>query len=452
MSINKLLDVAGRSLLTYQKALNVTSHNISNSNNPNYSKQRVTFNSIPSEYSYGFGIGSGVELGNVLRIRDRLTDKQIVQYNQDYNYNKEFSETIGQIEQLYSEPSELGLSNLLNNFFNSWDELASDPESTPLRNEVINAAQKVSTKMSNVYEGYQTVKNDVKSEAKETVNTINVLIDDIYNLNKEIYSATAVGRTANDLLDKRAAKISELSEYVNITVNYDEDNVANVSMGGSFAVDRTHREQYILAEEDGKLRIKPDEESGHITVTSGKIAALNDTFSKTIPKHLESLDKIAQTLMDQTNSVHSQGYTLHEPPLTGIDFFSEYKHGQLSINEDILADSKYIAVSADQKSGNGDIALSLAALKDSEAIDGSTIGGFYSDLVSDMANSKVKHEQATESNGLVLEQLELTKAQYSGVSTDEEMVNVIKFQRSYNASAKLIQVADDLFQTLIGMV
>lgn len=452
MSVNKLLDVASRSLFTYQKALNVTSNNISNANNPNYSKRRVTMSQIAPDHRFGLGIGSGVEIADITRVRNDLTDKQIIGYNHQQSYHNRYSELLTQVEQLYSEPSDLGISNLMNEFFNSWEELASNPSSTALRNNVINSSQKFSSKLNSIYDGYQVVQNDVKKEAEQTVEDINNHIQNIYNLNREIYAATAVNRNANDLLDKRAASLEELSKLANITVTYDDDNVANVAVGGAFAVDRVSAAKYILVEEDGKLKVKPDEESGSVYINSGKIAALNDIFSKKIPQHKEKLDTLAKTMMDEVNNIHSTGYTLHEPPLTGVDFFSNYSNGQLDINEDILADPRYIAVSADQTDGNGELANAIGELKNQELIDGSTLESTYSDFISAMANEIVQNDQQGQSLGLVLDQLSLTKAEYSGVSTDEEMVNVIKFQRAYNASAKLIQVADELFQTIINMV
>ncbi|MBI9073188.1 MAG: flagellar hook-associated protein FlgK [Melioribacteraceae bacterium] len=452
MSINKLLDVAGRSLFTYQKALNVTSNNIVNANNPNYSKRRITMSQVAPDHRFGLGIGSGVEISDIARVRNELTDKQIIGYNHEYSYNNRYSELLTQVEQLYSEPSDLGVSNLMNEFFNSWEELAVNPSSTALRNNVINSAQKFSSKVNSIYDGYEVIKTDVKKEAEQTVSEMNNHIMNIYNLNREIYKATAVNRNANDLLDERAATLEELSKLANISVTYDDNNVANVSIGGSFAVDRVHAEKYLLAEEDGKLKIKPHEESGAIMVNSGKISALNDIFSKKITEHKALLDNLATTVMDEVNSIHSSGYSLHEPPVTGIDFFSGYEHGKLFINEDILADPRYIAVSADQTDGNGEFASAIGALKDRDTMDGLTFESKYSDFISGMASEIVQHDQQGQSLGLVLDQLSLTKAEYSGVSTDEEMVNVIKFQRSYNASAKLIQVADELFQTIINMV
>ena len=137
---------------------------------------------------------------------------------------------------------------------------------------------------------------------------------------------------------------------------------------------------------------------------------------------------------------------------TGIDFFSKYENGVLYLNEDILKNNDNIAISSDGTTGNNEIALQLAELQNLEVLDGDTISTIYSDFVTGIANEINLQEQNAESYNLVLNQLANQKSEYSGVSTDEEMVNVMKYQKSYDAAAKMITVADELLETLINLV
>jgi len=177
-----------------------------------------------------------------------------------------------------------------------------------------------------------------------------------------------------------------------------------------------------------------------------------EATNKNIPNYLKDLDSIANSLMNSINSIHQSGYTSTNPQQTGIKFFDSYETGKLTINENILNDVNYIAVSSDGSVGNSDIAKSLSALADSKVLDGLSIGEKYSGFVSKIANGVSESSQNSDSYNLVLEQLSEQKASYSGVSTDEETVNVLQFQKSYEAAAKLITVANQLFDTLLQMV
>ena len=138
--------------------------------------------------------------------------------------------------------------------------------------------------------------------------------------------------------------------------------------------------------------------------------------------------------------------------MNGIDLFSKYEAGKLEINIEIIDDPYLIAISEDGTSGNNSIALSMAELKDENILNGKSLAENYSEYVSTIANEIKLQAQNAESYAMVLNQLEQTKMQYSGVSTDEEMVNVMKYQRSYDAAAKLITVADELIETLLTLV
>jgi flagellar hook-associated protein 1 FlgK len=189
-------------------------------------------------------------------------------------------------------------------------------------------------------------------------------------------------------------------------------------------------------------------------LSGGEMNALLDTYNVTLPKYQQKVDDMVNGIMNSVNAVHSTGYTLHGTPLTGVDFFSGYTNGRLTINQNILDDSNYIAISADGTSGNGDIALSIYALAQDSTImgTGKTFAGYYSDLVSEIGSEQVQNNQAGDSSQLALEQIETQRASVSGVNSDEEMVDIMSFQKAYTASAKLLSMADEMLSTLLNMV
>lgn len=453
MGISKIFDLSARSLGVYQRALDVTSHNIANANNPDYSRQRVVFGSERPDQKADGEWGAGVKIEDVTRVRNRLTDIQIRTYNQKYSDADKRSTILGQVESLFSEPSDLGMSNLIAGFFNSWDSLAVNPGSEPLRSKVVQAAQKLTTKIQNVYEGLEQVKSDSLLDAQETVGKINNYVKDIQMLNKQIAESRIIGQSSNDLTDKRDKMIDELSKLANVNVNMDSSGSANISVGGIFAADQFSFSQFKAVVDNGRLSFTTEDGSSRMSLNGGELYAIQDIYSNRIPEYQQKIDDVANAIMENVNAVHSSGNTLAAPPdNTGIDFFESYAGGRLVINANILKDTNYIAASGTTDSNNGSIALKLGQMADSKVLNGKSIGDFYSSLISGLGSEKLLSDRAVESNSLVLDQLENQKASNSGVSIDEEMTNIIKFQRSYDASAKLVKIADEMLQTLINMV
>lgn len=451
MGLNSVFSIAKSSLFAHQQALAVTSANLANANNPAYSRQVALFGTLAPDHRASFSFGTGVAVQDVMRIRNNVTDIQIRANNQGYYDAEKKTVVLRQIESLFSEP-DYGLSNLMTKFFNSWDELALDPQSLELRTSVVQSAQMMAEKISTIHQGISQTRLDNRAEASDITNRINGILKQLNTVNKQIYEGAVVGSSVNDLVDTRDAMLEELSQYANINVSIDENQVANVSIGGVFAVDGLHYQQFEIKENNGKLSLTTTGNEATATLSGGSLNALLKLHNNELPQQLATLDQLAISLMENVNSIHSQGFSITDPPLTGIDFFTEYKNGKLEINEDILDDPYYIAISEDGMSGDNAIAIRLAELKNDEVLNGKTLSNNYSDFISKIANDINLQEQNVESYSLVLTQLQQTKLAYSGVSTDEEMMNVMKYQRSYDAAAKLITVADELMQTLLTLV
>lgn len=451
MSLSGLFEISKRSLTTYQKALEVTSNNIANANDPYYSRRTITFGTVDSNARVGMSIGLGVKIEEINRVRDQLSDTQTIKYNQSYSSAGKQSAILSNVEALFGEPDN-GLSSMLTDFFNSWDELAVTPNSVPLRTDVVQSAEKVSEKIQNLYEGLNLVKNDLKSDGESLVNEMNSYIKQIQNYNKQIYDANVNGDPGYSLLDKRNEALQNLSQLANINVSYDDKNMASVSIGGVFAIDKVQAIQFKSTIENGKFAVYTEDGNAKVTLTGGELHGISNTYNKLIPDYVSQLDEVANQIFESVNNIHSTGYSNTDPQQTGINFFESYSNGVLKINRDIVDDPNLIAISADGTTGNGDIATLIADLRDTKMSNGYSISENYSNFVSDVANAIVENDQKAEANQLVLQQLDEQQAAYSGVNIDEEMTNIINFQRSYDASAKLISIADELLQTIIDMV
>ena len=450
MGLSRIFDISRRSLAVYQRSLDVTAHNISNANNPDYTRQRTIVAPENPEINAGFVWGSGIKITDIERVRDSLIDKQIINYNQKYSDSNRQSEILSQVEQLFAEPGDQGMSNLISSFFNSFQELSVTPNSIPLRNSVINSAQNLSTKITELNNDLDVVKTDLMADFKTKVDSLNELLQNIGELNGRIFEQKSLGQSPNDLMDERDKAISDLSNLVNVTVSYTDKGSAVISLGGVFATDGSYTVKFDIGNINGKLALVTADKNNTVALSGGELNALAEVYNNKIPSYSESIDTIANQIVESVNTIHSAGYDLLGS--TGSKFFDGYQNGVLQINQDILDDRRRIAISADGTSGNGDLAKQIGELADQKVLDGSTFTEKYASLINKVGTDKVSNDNLTSSNKLVLDQLTAQRSSYSGVSVDEEMTDILKFQRAYDASAKLIKVADDMLQTLLNMV
>ena len=179
MAITKVFDIATRSLAVYRKAMDITSHNIANTNNPNFTRQKIIFTSDFTNVSAGIVWGNGVKIGDVVRYKDHFIENQTRLINSKYNDSRRQSELIANIEKLFAEPSDLGLGNMISKFFNSFSELAASPNSNPLRTSVLNAATNMATKINSLNNSLNDVKRNIKTEFEEKVKSVNNLLTQI---------------------------------------------------------------------------------------------------------------------------------------------------------------------------------------------------------------------------------------------------------------------------------
>ena len=464
MSIGRLFDISVRSMSAYQQALDVTSNNITNANNPAYSRQKVLLSSEVGEN----GNGVGIKVQDVLRIKNDLLGVQIVKYQSALADADKRSTMLKQVESIISEPSSNGLSNYITDFFNSWDQLSTNPNSIPLRLNVIQKAQGVGDRFKQILDGLTDVQATLKNDANTTADQINNYLKEINGFNSKIYESVTRGLNANELKDQRDELIAKLSEKVNLTVNYNETGSANVSIGGIQGADQYGYNQFEMKTIDGKLRMVSTVDSSAVAVVnSGELFAITDLYSNKIPQYKSGFENLQTVFVNKVNELHLSGNSLIQSGAskTNVPFFGEtivdgivvdaISNGQIKINSSILNDPKNISVSdVANNDGNGGIANKIARLFDTAfaELNNQSFMDYYSTTLNALGMEKVSSDNSVESSGAILQQLQNEKTSYSGVSLDEEMTNVLKYQRSYDAAAKMIKVADEMIQTILQMV
>lgn len=444
------IELGVRALRAFQIGLEVTGHNVANVNTPGFSRRRVHFANTP-EYAFNpnIRIGTGVMVQQVERIRDMLLEQRINTNAGDLARLDTLRHQLRTIEGILMEPSEQGISARLNALFNAFDELATRPDSMAARQTVIQAASALVGTLRSVHDNWRNLYTQIEQRMGDAIREANELAQQLARLNEQIRAAHSNGAEAGDLLDQRDRFLTRLSELVGARAHYANDGSVMVFVDGHTLV------------QDGAAFSLPttidlpnralDSTPVDIHIQRGQLRGLMDAAAY-LQGYLDQLNTFARTLITEVNAIHQTGFGLDNS--TGNRFFDGTDASDIALHADI-SDPRRIAASGlpDTPSNNG-IAMALVNLRQQPlpALGGLTLPQYYARLVGQVGNDAQVAKSRAESQQLTLEHLHHLRESVSGVSLDEEAANLVKFQRSYQAAAKIVTVFDGLIQDVLQMV
>lgn len=452
--LSNILDIAKRGLMTQQVGISVTNHNVSNAGTEGYSRQRVNFEpSTPLKEPYGF-LGTGVTVGSIQRLREGFIDQQIRSVNNSLGQAAQQGQILSQIEAMLNEPSATGLGAMITGFFGSFQSLALNPEDAASRNAVVQSATALNNTFHRISADLRQLNNDLTPEISSRIDRINELTKEIWQSDQDIIALQAGGLDANDALDQRDNKVTELSKLVNIQVHQDSRGAITIDIGGTLVESRTGFTQLKVVSSGGQVQICSQDSSQPIDVNAGELGGILQMVNDTIPRYSSDLDTLAATIITRVNAVHSAGQGLGDPPPTGNDFFAGTDAATISLSAAVTASMNNIAASSDGSPGDNAVARSIADIANESLLAGDTetISQFYNSLVSDVGASVQTASNAEQSQNLVMTQFQNQMNSISGVSIDEEMVNLLKFQKGFDAAAKVITAVNSMYQSILDMI
>jgi flagellar hook-associated protein 1 FlgK len=579
------MEIGKRSIMTHQTALSVTGHNIANANTVGYTRQSPTLVTTRPHYTpnltsnSGIGqLGTGVEVAYLERLRDAFLDGQIRNENKTTGYWSAIQDTLAKIEVILNEPSNDGLRTVMDQFWESWQDLSAHPESESVRAVVAQRGAALADAFNHTYQQLTELREDVNAFVRVKVDEINSIAQQMADLNQQILSITIAGKQPNDLLDKRDLLIDELSRIADVTVNYDHNGMVSVQLGGrplvqgkNFAVmdtvtDKRGMHQVVWADTKTAVNVNGGELRGLLDARGAtELDKSPSVYAEIIPNMIEDLNQLAKTIILRTNEIHRGGFSLNnkDPFPEGNNFFTEPADGNwaqmMQVDQQIVDDPKNIAAaryhtwdsdhSVETNAGDGAVALMIAQLKHDYNIQQYTArsgtltsadlagainftivwGGVthnisidaptnpYTDLnqmadaiqealselpvnvrsegsqlvfystetfaIQDSAgnnlttqvpddNDKVVNKATTDdfwrsvcaqvgvmsqeslrmvkNQDTLLNELENKRQSVSGVSLDEEMTNMIKFQHAYNAASRFITTIDEAIEVIVN--
>jgi flagellar hook-associated protein 1 FlgK len=452
MSISNIFELSKRSLLTYQAAMNTTTGNIANVNTEGYVRRKVDIRNMTVNFQ-GLGqLGIGVSADHISRVRQQLAEQQLWSENQHLGRYETGEMVLSQVENVFGESGDAGLSNAINAFWDSWNDLANDPESQANRSFVRDKAVILADTFNRITSDFGAIKDQLSYEIRAKVTNVNRLTEQIAMMNQELKTTNSP-----ELMDQRDMLVKDLSKLINISVREQETGEISISTDGILLVSGSESNKlkagFSGEGQDLRAQISFADMNYSPKISSGELGSLMENFNEFIPDYLQDLDTLAVSFAEKVNQVHSKGYNLDG--ITGINFFKAGVTGAADIQVDaaLIADSSLIASrNGSDASGGNSIAMEMANLQYDRFVNGQSVNDFYNGLMSRIGNKVQETKFLHSSQQLVVTQLEAQKESISGVSLDEEMTRLMQYQQAYEAATKVVQTVDEMMQTVMNML
>jgi flagellar hook-associated protein 1 FlgK len=452
VSIFSGIELLRRALGAQQVGMDVAGHNVANVNTPGFSRQEVVHAAVPppgatSRFATTLLTGGGVQVAAVRRARDAFLERQLQEARQALAEWRAREDFLAQVEAVFPEPSDSGLAQILSAFWNAWQELSLDPTSNAARVALVQQAQAVVDALHQSRKRLEELRGHLDAVAVGHVQRINQIASEIASLNTQISRLEVRGQPALDLRDRREALLGELRELADV--------IEVESEAGELLVFLQGRELVGPAGRTTEIQITPDPTGVHtftwpdgatLDVRKGALAAVLRDRDQDVGGLVGRLDALAGALIAQVNAKHATGYGLDGS--TGVAFFTGVDALTIEVNTVIRTDPRKIAASsAPGEPGNGAQALAIAQLRGLSEIDGA-----YHALVAEIGVRAQEAGRQVANQELLADQLRLRREATSGVSIDEEMANMLRYQHAYDAAARMIRAIDEMIRTVLDIV
>jgi flagellar hook-associated protein 1 FlgK len=461
-TLASVMSTASKSLAASQLELSVASNNIANAQTPGYSRERVNLAASPADGTNP-PVGSGVDIVSVQALRDQLINSRLNQETSQKSAADSLQQSLQDIESLFNDTqntgasSDTGLSAEITNFFNAFQTLSTNPSSPDAREALKTDAQTMSDgflSRSNHLKENQTLANQAVAA---DVQQINSLASQIAAVTTQISEAEgATGAPANTLRDQRSQLVQQLSGIV---------DVKEVESGGNYQLTLGGGTALVLNGDAQSLTVQAAAGTGFYAVHSGQNDITSEIGSgdlkaqiqlrdQYIPGYLNQLDQLAFNITQQVNAIHSLAY--NPSGVTGINFFaplgsSSGAAGAMALSSQVAASASNIAVSQGAGGGDNVEALALGNLLTAPVFGGASVNDQYGKLVFNIGSDSANAQASLTEHTALATQLQTRQQSASGVSIDEETVQILQFQQAYQASAKVLSIVDQLLQTALTM-
>jgi flagellar hook-associated protein 1 len=458
MSINfSAFEIGRRALNANQVGINITGQNIANINTPGYSRRRVLLAESTTANIGGFHIGTGVTVQGVQSFRDNLIQTRIQTETGIAGRLTAFGDSLAPVETALQGSENGGVQNALSSFFGAFRDLDANPNSVSLRAIVAQKGSNLASAFQSTRTKLDNVRTDTDGQIRSTVDQLNTLSQRVASLNNEIRNADSVGGDASALRDQRSELVNQISEFAGVHQTENSDGTINLTIGEGRALVSGDHAFTLQANNTPPLGLAVITLDGQpATFDEGRIRGLQDALTETTSQ-IDSLDNLAASLVQRVNTLHTSGTDLdgnagtnffnHTPPVTAAN---------ISINAALTANPRLVVASASTQPGqSGTVAGEIAnLLTDPNTTAGSRTGSFssiYGSMLSEAGEHINSAQSDLQTQAAIITQAIAQRDAVSGVSLDEEAINLLQYQKAFEAAARFIKVADEMTQTILSL-
>jgi flagellar hook-associated protein 1 FlgK len=452
-SLNASLATALSGLIAEQGALETTTNNVANVNTPGYSRQEAVLASSDPVVVGPLTFGSGVTLQSIESITDPLLESQIQQETQTQGQYSTLTSALQQTQVNFtSSTGDIGTE--ISNFFDSINQLSTDPSDLSLRQGVLTVAGNLASAFNTTASNLTEQQTSLNLTVVQDVGQINQLSQQIAQLNGQISGLQNVGESAGSFIDQRTQAIDQLSALVDVSIIPSSQNTITLTTANGAPLVAGQQSFQLQTQATASGTEEVYSEGNNITsqIASGQLGGTLQARDQQIPAIQTQLDTLASSLANAVNGVQAEGYDLNG--VKGTNLFSPPPAGDVGAAASLsvaITDPSLIAASSDGTAGSNGNAEAMYALGGAAIVAGQDPSDYYSGIVfnvgNDVSNASAEQTASTQ----VLQQLNDQLASVSGVSLDEEAANMVQYQNAYSASAQVITTINDMLYTVVNM-
>ncbi|MCL2090326.1 MAG: flagellar hook-associated protein FlgK [Micrococcales bacterium] len=463
MSTFSGISTALSSLIAQRQAINVAAQNLANVNTVGYTRQRANMVAAAGTDTAAFfsrtdGVGNGVRINSIDRLADAFVDARLRSATGSAGYLMSRAQAYVTLESSFGEGSGAkdALSAQLGQMWNAWQEAANNPAEASNKAVLLTQSQQVVDKLHTLSQSISTQWKNTHSSVSNMVDQVNSTAASIADLNAKILALQANGQPAGELQDLRDQLITQLSDSVGATTSTRPDGQIDVMVGGNALVSGNRVSQLSLsgattyaeaAAGTGITLQWSDHPSVPVALTGGAVAGHLSTLAPATDGGIlasagAQLDAVAMKLMNDVNALHQTAVTVGGS--AGGAFFSGTSAADIRL---VVTDPADVAVADPAIGGyDGTIGLAISRL--------ATAPGGADDLWGRLVVDTGSRTAAAISSATVAEQarssIESEQIAGASVDADEETVNLMTFQRAYQAAARVMTTIDEILDTLIN--
>lgn len=462
--LTSALNIGKTGLSVNQKGIEVAGNNVANVNTPGYSKQTLELSSTPTLQFNDQMIGQGAVVSSISREGDSFVSKQLIAKSAVYGEENAKNLPLAELERIVGI-DDASLANDIDQFFDAWQELSSNPSGDLERQQVMQMGTDLASDFQGMISDLQAVEEGINGTLEGSITDLNRQLQEIADLNVKIVSAEATGISANALRDQRELLLQEVSEVAGINYFEEANGMVSVQLPSGLPLVTADTTSTISTERvSGSLQINLTSGASISILGSadfgGEIHGLLDLRDNYIPSVEEELDLLAYELAEAVNGVHTSGVDANGNP--GSDFFSYSSSGSdpwtgaaatlsmaLTATTEVAAGT--VAAPNHQPGDNGNT-LNMVALQDQDLVNGSSsFSEYYGKIAADVGLEVSQNSLSLVSAEDALVQMQNMRDATAGVSVDEEMLLLTQYQTGYEAAAKYLSTVDEMLNTLMNM-